>query len=204
MSEYKMNQYDLQSYFKSLCNSFYIAYEQVKRLEKEKKALVNDYNEEDLEMVKSLLEISVADSTQNKYITYKYSYEELEKEKERLEAEDQEFDRKIDELEKIRSYWSDNMREDFEAIKSVLYTIKDNGFSIIVTTKAEVYALMRFYYDHLVEDYEVINMKEEYRQAFPTGEKLYADFLYAYDYDFWADSKGVEYGAMQELYNKYF
>ena len=35
----------------------------------------------DLEMVNNLLEISVADSTQNKYITYKYSHEELEKRK---------------------------------------------------------------------------------------------------------------------------
>ena len=48
MSEYKMNQYDLQRYFKSLCNSFYIAYENVTRLEKEYYALINDYNEEDL------------------------------------------------------------------------------------------------------------------------------------------------------------
>ena len=35
MSSYTMEQEVLQSYFESLCNSFYIAYEQVKRLEKE-------------------------------------------------------------------------------------------------------------------------------------------------------------------------
>lgn len=36
MSENKMD-YVLQSYFKSICKSYYIAYEQVKRLEKEAK-----------------------------------------------------------------------------------------------------------------------------------------------------------------------
>lgn len=200
MSEYKMNQYDLQSYFKSLCNSFYIAYEQVKRLEKEEDALVNDYNEEDLEMVKSLLEISVDDSTQNKYITYKYSYEELEEEKERLEAEEQEFDRKTKELEKISSYWYNNMWQDFEAIKSVLYTIKDNGFSIIVTTKAEIYALIRFYYTYKVKDYPIINMAEEYRPVFPTGEEVYEDFLYAYEEDMKCDSNVF----MSRIFDKYF
>lgn len=201
MSEYKMNQYDLQSYFKSLCNSLYIAYEQVKRLEKEEEALTNNYNEEDLEMVNNLLEISVADSTQNKYITYKYSYEELEKEKERLEAEEQEFDRKTEELEKIRSYWSDNMWKDFEAIKSVLYTIKDNGFSIIVTTKAEIYALIRFYCTCNVKDYPIINMEEEYRQVFPTVEELSDDFIFAYEEAL--DENGVQ-NIMYFLYDKYF
>ncbi len=201
MSEYKMNQYDLQSYFKSLCNSFYIAYQQVRRLEKEEDALVNDYNEEDLEMVKSLLKISVADSTQNKYITYKYSYEELEKEKERLEAEEQEFDRKTEELGKICSYWSNNMWKDFEAIKSVLYTIKDNGFSIIVTTKAEIYALIRFYYTYKVKDYPIINMEEEYRQAFPTIEELSDDFLFAYEEAL--NENGFP-NTMDLLYDKYF
>ena len=64
------------------------------------------------------------------------------KEKERLEAEKQEFERKTEELEKIRSYWSDSMLKDFENIKRVLYTIKHNSFSIIPTTKAEIYALI--------------------------------------------------------------
>lgn len=197
-----MNQYDLQRYFKSLCNSFYIAYENVTRLKKEYYALINDYNEEDLEMVNSLLEISVADSTQNKYITYKYSYEELEKEKERLEAERQEFERKTEELEKIRSYWYDSMLKDFENIKRVLYTIKDNSFSIIPTTKAEIYALMHFFqnWNTPVIKYPIINTEEEYRKAFPAGEKVYDDFIYAYE----EDMKCKESIFMKRIYDAYF
>ncbi len=201
MSDYKINQYDLQSYFKSLCNSFYIAYEQVKRLEKEEDDLIESYNEEDLEMINNLLEISVADSTQNKYITYKYSREELEKEKERLQVEEQESDRKIEELGKICGYWSNHMRQDFEAIKSVIYTIKDNGFSIIVTTKAEIYALIRFYYSCGVKNYPIINMEEEYREVFPNGEELYDDFIFAYEEAI--KENGIP-DTISSLYEKYF
>lgn len=201
MSDYKMNQYDLQSYFKSLCNSFYIAYEQVKRLEKEEDILKDNYNEEYLEMVKNLLEISVADSTQNKYITYKYLLEELEKEKERLEAKEKEFSRKIEELVKIRRYWANNMWKDFEAIKRVLYTIKNNGFSIIITTEEEICALMLFYSKKLVNQYPVVNIDEKYMQAFPTGEELYDDFLSAYKESL---DKDCVPDAMDLLEDKYF
>lgn len=206
MSEYKMNQYDLQRYFKSLCNSFYIAYENVTRLEKEYYALINDYNEEDLEMVNNLLEISVADSTQNKYITYKYSHEELEKEKERLEAEKQEFERKTEELNKILSYWSDSMLKDFENIKRVLYTIKHNSFSIIPTTKAEIYALIYFYgyCDHAVYKYPIVNVKEYSKKVYKekvyeTGSEVYAEFLDTYEHGL---KNGFSY--MPNLYKKYF
>ncbi|MCI8361718.1 MAG: hypothetical protein HFJ41_00915 [Clostridia bacterium] len=197
MSDYKMNPYDLQSYFKSLCNSFYIAYEQVKRLEKEEDDLRESYNEEDLEMVNNLLKISVADSTQNKYIIYKNSREELEEEKERLQVEEQ----KIEELGKIRGYWANHMWQDFEAIKSVIYTIKDNGFSIIVTTKAEIYALIRFYYSCDVKNYPIINIEEEYREVFPNGEELYDDFIFAYEEAI--KENGIP-DTMSSLYEKYF
>lgn len=133
MSEYKISQYDLQSYFKSLCNSFYIAYEHVKRLEKEQK---------------------------------------------RIEAEGQEFKRikgKLEELERTLGYWEDNMWADFRPIESVLYKIKNNGFSIIVTTKEEIYALIMFYNFYKVKDFPIINIK-----ACPTGEQLYDDFILEY------------------------
>lgn len=202
MSEYKMNQYDLQSYFKSLCNSFYIAYEHVKRLKKEEKDLINSYNEEDLEIVKGLLGIEACITVPNKYVTLAYSYEKLEKEKERLEAEEQEFERKIEEIGKIRSFWSDNMWKDIEAIKSVIYKMTDEGYSIIVTTKEEIYALVWFYYCHSVKDFPIINMDEEGRQAFPNIEELSDDFIFAYEQAL--DKGEKERNSMSPLYNKYF
>lgn len=201
MSEYKMNQYDLQSYFESLCNSFYIAYEHVKRLEKEEDDLTESYNEEDLETVKKLLEITDSITTPNNYFTLKFPREELLEIKERLEKEQQEYETKIEELEKIHRYWSDNMWQDFEAIKSTIYQIKDNGFSIIVTTKAEIYALIRFYYICKVKDYPIINMDEETIKSFPCVEELSDDFIFAYKEVF--DENGIE-NIMDILYNKYF
>lgn len=151
MSEYKMNQYDLQSYFKSLCNSFYIAYDQVKRLERERESLEDS-------------------STKHK-------------------------------LEEVITYWLNNMETNYEGIKSVLYTIKDNNFSVIVTTKEEIYALIRFYHSHLVKDYPIVNIEEEYREVFPSGEEMYDDFIFAYESDFYINYRPM---YMPDLFKKYF
>ncbi len=198
MSDYKMDQYQLQSYFKSLCNSFYIAYDQVKRLEKEDERLANDYNEEDLETVKSLLE---TECCSNKYLTLNYSREELEKEQERLEAEKQEYERKSEELGQIFSYWEYQMWKEYYAIESVLYRIKNEDFTIIVTTKQEIYALMLFYSKNAVKRCPVVNLEEDGKRAFPTGEELYDSFIFAYE-EVLIHSES-EY-IMNLLYDKYF
>ena len=46
MKDYTMDQYTMQSYFKSLCNSFCIVYKQVKRLEAKKREVETIYPEE--------------------------------------------------------------------------------------------------------------------------------------------------------------
>lgn len=162
MSDYKMNQYDLQSYFKSLCNSFYIAYEQVKRLGKELDILRHAYNEREY-----------------------YNKEELEKNKERLEIEEQEYKVKSKELGKVLRIWLDRISKMYQEIVSTISIIRNNKFSIIITTKEEIYALMCFYsrWCQPVTEYPIVNMEEEFRQVFPTGEKVYEDFRYAYEED---------------------
>ncbi len=162
MSDYKMSQYDLQSYFKSLCNSFYIAYEQVKRLGKELNILRHVYNEREY-----------------------YNKEELEKNKERLEIEEQEYKVKSKELSKVYNIWTNRISKIYLEIMSTILIIKDNKFSIIITTKEEIYALMCFYsrWCQSVTEYPIVNMEEEFRQVFPTGEQVYEDFLYAYEKD---------------------
>ena len=47
MKDYTMDQYTLQSYFKSMCNSFCIARKQVKRLEEKKKEVQALYPEDE-------------------------------------------------------------------------------------------------------------------------------------------------------------
>lgn len=200
MSEYKLNEYELQSYFKSLCNSFYIAYSKVKRLEEEKKNLQSGYDEESLEIVKSLIELESWVTIPNKYVTLEYSREELLKEKERLEAEEQEYEKKSKELMKTLRIWSDNMWKEYQAIARILYMIRDNKFHVIVTTKQEIYALILFYANYRVEACPIININEECRKIFPTGEKIYDDFLYAYE----EDMKCGKSNLMEIVYNQYF
>ena len=52
-----MDKKALQSYFKSLCDSFYIAYKQVKRLEKQQDELEETEPCSELEIVNKLLEM---------------------------------------------------------------------------------------------------------------------------------------------------
>lgn len=194
MSSYTMEQEVLQSYFKSLCNSFYIAYEQVKRLEKEMDELDITYSDEELEMVKSCLKVHELEEWQQKYIVQKYSKEELEKRKEELEQAKKEYDGKCKELERQYMFWN-NLGE-AKNILRLLGTIKDYNFSIIVTNREEIIALMAFFRERSVREYRIINTDEEYLKSFPTGEKMYEDFFNAY---YLADDD-----EMKKVIKKYF
>lgn len=181
MSRYTMDQYTLQGYFKSLCNSFYIAYEQVKRLEKLEEELESTCPEEELELVRNLLEISVPEELEQKYMASKYSKEELEKRKEELELAKDEYDEKCKELEEPRTFWSELLwKKGSKSIALVLKQIKKENFSVIVTSKEEIIALMAFFKNYSVEEYGIINTEEQYLKSFPSDKKMYEDFFAAY------------------------
>ena len=181
MSNYTMDQYTLQSYFKSLCDSFYIAYSQVKRLEKEMDELDSTCPDEELKTVKSCLKVYELEEWQQKYIVQKYSKEELEKRKEELELAEKEYEGKCKELEWPYRFWNNSLWEGgAKNILRLLGTIRDDDFSVIVTSKEEVIALMAFFRERSVKEYRIINTDEEYLKSFPTGEKMYEDFFAAY------------------------
>lgn len=197
MSNYTMDQYTLQSYFKSLCNSFYIAYKQVKRLEKEMDELDSTCLDEELEMVKSCLQVYKTEEWQQKYIIQKYSKEELEKRKEELEQTKKEYDEKCKELERSYRFWNNSLWEgEAKNIWRLLGTIKEENFSVIVTNKEEVIALMAFFRERSVEEYRIINTDEQCLKSFPTGEKMYEEFFSAYCL---CDDE-----EMKEVIHKYF
>lgn len=181
MSKFIMEQEVLQSYFKSLCNSFYIAYSQVKRLEKEMDELDSTCPDEELKTVKSCLKVYELEEWQQKYIVQKYSKEELEKRKEELELAKKEYDGKFKELEWTYMFWNNSLWEGgVKNIFRLLGTIKDYNFSIIVTNREEIIALMAFFRERSVKKYRIINTDKEYLKSFPTGEKMYEDFFTAY------------------------
>ena len=198
MSKYKMDQCTLQSYFKSICNSFYIAYIQVKRLEKLEDELESICPEKELELVKNLLEISVPEELQQKYMASKYSKEELlEKRKEELELAKKEYDEKCKELQEPKWLWNELLwKTAGRSIALVLKQIKEEDFSVIVTSKEEIIALMAFFRGKSVKEYRIINTDEQYLKSFPTGEKMYEEFYAAYCLE---DDK-----EMEKVIHKYF
>lgn len=208
MSRYTMDQYTLQSYFKSLCNNFCIAYAQVKRLEKKKEELKNSFPNEEMKLVDSLLKISVSEELEQKYMTPKYSKEELEKRKEELKvANKKKYDENCEELVWPKQFWSQILWNiSAESIVLVLKQIKVSNFSVIVTSKEEIIALMAFFREYPVEKYKIINTDEQYLKFFPTGEKMYEEFLQAYLLEVEADAKGIHDGSepMKKVIEKYF
>lgn len=178
MNEITMEQDALQSYFESLCNSFYIAYTQVKRLERERKELYNSTpSESELDMVKSLLKMYEDEEFKQMYLMEKYSKEELEARKRELELGLQKYEDESKKLEEPLRFWSDRMNKVADEIERTILSIKRREF--IITRKEEIFALMAFFRKHTVSEHQIVNTQAVYLQSFPTGE-MSEEFLEAY------------------------
>lgn len=207
MSKFTMEQEVLQSYFKSICNSFYIAYEQVKRLEIEEYKLEDSDPYEELKLVENLIKISVPEELEKKYMTPKYSKEELKKRKEELELAKKKYEADCEELKLPNWFWGTILWDICgKSISLVLQQIKKENFSIIVTSKEEIIALMAFFRGHTVNEYDIINTDAQYLELFPTGEKMYEEFLQAYLKEKDVNGKETYDGLepMKEVIKKYF
>lgn len=195
MKDYTMDQYTIQSYFKSLCNSFYIAYEQIKRLEEKKKEIEDAFPQEELETVNMLLE-NYSKLEKYKAVVQVCSKEELKQKKEQLEALKSIYEQNQEEQKHSWDFWTDKLWNDsYHRIEDILETIKRENYSIIVTKKEEVFTLMAFYRDYYVEFYRIINVEEKYLECFPTDD-MSKEFLEAYI------SENDE--EMHKIYSKYF
>lgn len=175
-----MDKKALQSYFKSLCDSFYIAYKQVKRLEKQQDELEETEPCSELEIVNKLLEMIDENEHWNKYITQNFSEDGLRKRKDELEQALEEYKNKSNELECKLKKWVVNYKKIAEAIALAITTIEDNDCSIIVTSEKEVIALMNFFSGKGVENHRVINNEEENVKLFPSGNEMCNEFYAAY------------------------
>ena len=174
-----MKQYTLQSYFKSLCNSFYIAYVEVKRLERELEEVDSIVEKENLEKVEEVL--TAMRDTENplhKYISFKNTEEELEAEKARLEQIIDQRDLKSKIMNEENEFWSEWMWHLENGIWRVLLDIRRMEKTIIVTSKEEVYALMFVYRSEGI--IPVLNTKEQFLTSFPKNNKVCRNFLKVY------------------------
>lgn len=174
-----MEGYKLQSYFKSLCNSFYIAYAEVKRLEKELEWVDSTVEEETLEKVKEVLTtMEDTESPIHKYINFKHTELEMEEEKARLEAIINQKNEKSESIGEEKEIWSNWLWELREQIYGVLMQINREKQKIIITSKEEIYVLMFIY--RIEGTIRVLNTKEEYLISYPKNDKICCDFLEIY------------------------
>jgi len=204
----KTGQYELQSYFKSLCNSFYIAYRQVKRLEREIEELETTSKAQELQLLRTMepfYEEEIKEELQ-KYISLKCSKEDLQEEKERVITFQQNYTKNHVQLEKRYDFWVDLVRENRNRIEVAIQQIRRNEFSIIITSEAELYALIDFYSGYPAKRYPVINEEEQYKKEFSVEGTLYKDFLNAYQRDLQASAFNCNSDTenMHEVYIKYF
>lgn len=174
-----MNGDTLQSYFKSLCNSFYIAYAEVKRLERELEEVDSTVEEENLEKVKEVLTaMKDTESPIHKYISFKHTEEELEAEKAKLEQIIHQRDEKSETIGEEKKAWAEWMWYSKDEIFRVLLQIEREKQTIIVTSKEEVYALMFVYRSEGL--ITILNTEEQYLEPFPKSDKVCCDFLKVY------------------------
>lgn len=174
-----MNGYTLQSYFKSLCNSFYIVYVEVKRLERELEEVDSTVEEENLKKVKEVLTaMKDTESPIHKYISFKHTEAELEAEKAELEQIIDQKDLESKNMNEEKAFWSEWMWHLENEIWRVLLQIERMEKTIIVTSKEEVYALMFVYRSERL--ISILNTKEQYLEPFPKSDKVCCDFLKIY------------------------
>lgn len=174
-----MKQDTLQSYFKSLCNSFYIAYAEVKRLEEELEKADSTVEEKNLEKVKEVLTaMEDTESPIHKYINFKHTELEMEEEKARLEAIINQKNEKSESIGEEKIVWARWMWDSRGQIYRTLLQIKREKQTIIVTSKEEVYALMFIYREE--GTINVLEIKEKYLTSFPKNDKVCSNFLEIY------------------------
>ncbi len=196
-----MNEYTMAKYFESLCNSFYIAYTQGKRLEEQREELEKNYPDKELEIVEKLIELSKISSSnelKEKYAEQKFSQEQLEKRKEKLKMQKEACEDGDREIQYQLNFWLGKIWNTVKNIKQLLYRMKNENLSIIITSEEEIVALIAVFRSEsqaMDKFANIINTKEESLKSFPTSELCQA-FLRAYQL------KNKE--EMEQVIEKYF
>jgi len=191
-----MDQYTMQSYFKALCNAYYIAYEQSKRLVKEVDKLDENDKSEELEEIEKLQGLHLNEEMQKKYLSADFSKEKLAEVHKELQEKQNDYVVRREKLNKEYQHYKRQMSQLEKLIIEIIRVIEENEYHIIITSKNEILPLLRFFYTHQIRHSKIINMDEEYLRLFPTGEKLCEDFFRAYSSE--------DYELMDKLYNEYF
>lgn len=184
----------LQSYFGSVCKSFYIAYTQVKRLEAKRDELEEKYPKEELEVVNILLDNSIPESLRKEIGLC--SDEELKEKKKEYELLEKEYKQKSKDFYEQERFWGSQLWDKSDKqIENIILEMKEQGFFIIVTNQAQIIALMAHFKSERLEDNKIIDVSEDALSLFPKDE-MSREFLKAY-----LSQKDDE---MEKVIKKYF
>ena len=196
MSKYSTKEDVYQSYFRNMCKTFYIAYKEVKRLEKEKKKLQEKSQSQEFEMVRELLKINVPEAVLKKYVDKRYTIENLKKEREKLKGIKEKSDKKKKEVETVLNFWINEYWDKIKNISDIIKEMEKENFLITVTCGDEVIGLMAYFMENSLKEHRIINLDEKCLEMFPTGEEIYKEFYEIYCIE--DDEK------MKEVIKKYF
>jgi len=178
MEKFTLEREILQSYFESVCKSFYIAYTQVRRLDAKDDELEEKYPVEELAVVNLLLDNSIPESLRKEIGLC--SEEELEEKKKEYERLEEEYKQKSKALEGARRFWGNELwQKCAKQVEGIISKMKNQGISIIITRREEVITFMAFLRNAKLEDNEIIDVSENGLPSFPK-DGMSQEFLKAY------------------------
>lgn len=168
----------IQSYFRTLCKSYYVAYKQLKRLKKECDKVIKESPGNELTEIRNLQKLCLSEEHSKKYLSANFSKQELAKEEEELSKKSAECREKFKKIEYEFEKWNENREKLMEAIIKAMETIRSYNYEITVKSKAEVIVLIDLCKRKgcFVE----IASNDEAMKLFPKKDKLCAAFLEAY------------------------
>lgn len=160
-----MKGYTLQSYFKSLCNTYCIALKEKRRIE-EKSCKLERYDPtNELMRIQSLLKLDLTEEMIKKYMSPNFSKEELKTEEEKLQKEAERYTKKRAEYSSQILIWKERVSCLKEEITYVIQLLEN----VIVITKEEVIVFIEFFQEKGFNENK-INTDEQYLQSFPKDE----------------------------------
>lgn len=174
----------IQSYFRTLCKAYYIAYKQLKRLKSEYRKLLKTCPANELQEIRRLQNLCLSKENSKKYLSANFSKEELAKQEEVLTRKLEKYRKKEEEIRSEYSTWDMQREKLMEAIIKVVYTIEElqmkdkECYKIVIKSEEEVIVLIDFC--HKEGHVEIASKNTEDIKLFPKKNKLCVDFLKAY------------------------
>lgn len=180
-----MNFEAIQSYFRTLCKAYYIAYKQLKRLRSEyRKLLLKTYPENELQEIHRLQNLCLSKENSKKYLSANFSKEELAKQEEVLTRKLEEYRKKEEEIRSEYFIWDVHREKLMGEIIELVNTIKKlqmkdkEQYKIVIKSEEEVIVLIDLCYKEGIVG--IASKDTEDIKLFPKKNKLCVYFLEAY------------------------